>query len=278
MLTPARVLTAALVMTLALPAAARAQSAADVLNRMLSEYERRSRGVENYTIVQETMGIETVTYFEKETVDGRPVFRLRSTQVAGMVVTERDSENDGWDEFYSLAPQMISRAEYQGRDEIEGQAVHVVVVNDLDEIGFGQGPAPQDADFQPDRGAFFVDADQWVVRRMEFEGSMTTRGEAHDVKSVADFRDFREIDGMLHPFLMDVTIEGFGEAMDPEMREQLEEMKRELERMPEAQRKMAEQMMKAQLENLEQMSDEGAMRVQIKVKELRVNSGPPGDR
>jgi hypothetical protein len=278
MLTPARVLTAALVTTLALPAAGRAQSAADILNRMLSEYERRSQGVENYTIVQETMGIETVTYFEKETVDGHPVFRLRSTRAAGMVMTEHDSENDGWDEFYSLAPQMISHAEYLGRDQVEGRAVQVVVVNDLDEIGFGQGPAPEDADFQPELGRFYVDADQWVVRRMEFEGSMTTQGETHDVKSVADFSDFREIDGMLHPFLMDVTVEGFGEALDPEMREQLEEMKRELEQMPEAQRKMVEQMMKAQIENLEQMGDEGGMKIQIKVKELRVNSGPPGDR
>ncbi len=278
MFTPARVLTAALVTALALPAAGRAQSAADILNRMLSEYERRSQGVENYTIVQETMGMETVTYFEKETVDGHPVFRLRNTRAAGMVMTEHDSENDGWDEFYSLAPQMISHAEYQGRDQVEGRAVHVVVVNDLDEIGFGQGPAPEDADFQPERGTFYVDADQWVVRRMEFEGSMITQGEAHDVKSIADFRDYREVDGMLHPFLMDVTVEGFGGAMDPEMREQLEEMKRELEQMPEAQRNMVEQMMKAQIENLEQMGDEGGMEIQIKVKQLRVNSGPPGDR
>jgi hypothetical protein len=273
-----RFLTAALVIPLALPVAARAQSAADILNRMLSEYERRSQGVENYTIVQETMGMETVTYFEKETVDGHPVFRLRSTRAGGMVMTEHDSEADGWDEFYSLAPQMISRAEYEGRDQIEGRAVHVVVVNDLDEIGFGQGPAPEDADFQPERGRFYVDADQWVVRRMEFEGSMTAQDETHDVKSVADFSDFREIDGMLHPFLMDVTVEGFGEAMDPEMRGQLAEMKRELEQMPEAQRKMVEQMMKAQMENLEQMGDEGGMKIQIKVKELRVNAGPPGDR
>ena len=278
MLVPARVLSAALVIVVALPAAARAQSAADILNRMLSEYESRSQGVENYTIVQETMGMETVTYFEKETVDGHPVFRLRSTQAAGMVMTEHDSENDGWDEFYSLAPQMVSHAEYQGRERIEGRDVHVVVVNDLDEIGFGQGPAPEDADFQPERGRFYVDAEQWVVRRMEFEGSMTTQGETHEVKSIADFRDFREMDGMLHPFLMDVTVEGLGEAMDPAMQQQLEEMKRELEQMPGAQRKMVEQMMKAQIENLEQMGDEGGMKIQIKVKELRVNSGPPGDR
>ena len=277
MFTPARALSVALAMPLTLTVNAQAQSASDILNQMLSEYERRSQVVENYTIVQETMGVETVTYFEKETVDGRPVFRLRSTRAAGMVVTEHDSEADGWDEFYSLAPQMISRAEYRGRDQIEGRAVHVVVVNDLHEIGFGQGPAPEDADFRPERGTFYVDADQWVVRRMEFEGSMITEGETHDVKSIADFSDFREIDGMLHPFLLDVTIEGFGEAMDPEMREQLEEMKRELEQMPEAQRKMVEQMMRAQIENLEQMSEEGSMKIQIKVKELRVNSGPPGD-
>ena len=44
-----------------------------------------------------------------------------------------------------------------------------------------------------------------------------------------------------------------------------------------SQRKMMESMMKGQMENFEQMmSGDGPMSVEVRVKEVRINSGPPG--
>ena len=53
-----RVLISALAVSLCTPITAHAQSAGDVLNRMVTEYERRVKNVDNYTLVQETMGME----------------------------------------------------------------------------------------------------------------------------------------------------------------------------------------------------------------------------
>lgn len=272
-----RLWAAALVLIVAAPAAMRAQSGADILDRVLMEYERRTAGIDNYTLIQETMGVETVSYFERVEVDGRSVFRLRRAGAAGVMVTETESEDAGFDEFYAVLPQMMGHAVYDRRDAVDGHAVHVVVVNDLEEIDFGPGSAGGDSDFQAERGTFFIDADEWVVRRMVFEGKMMAQGEFHDVTSTADFRDFREVGGMPYPFQMVVSMQGLGEAMGPEVRAQLEEMKQQLDELPPAQRKMMEEMIRSQLSQFDTMvGEEGAMTVEIRVVDLKVNSGPPG--
>ena len=55
-----------------------AQNPGDIVTQLLAEYERRTEGVDDYTLIQAVMGTETVSYFEKEMVDGRPLFRLRT--------------------------------------------------------------------------------------------------------------------------------------------------------------------------------------------------------
>ncbi|UCG88657.1 MAG: hypothetical protein JSW71_09005 [Gemmatimonadota bacterium] len=275
--TPSSVISAVLGLAVVVGADLQAQSAADVINRMVSAYERQTRNVENYTIVQETMGVETVSYFEKEMVSGHPVFHMRQVVAGGMVVTGDEAEEERWDEFYTMAPEIIERATYEGRDNIDGNSVHVVSVRDLHEIGLGPGMSRSEDDFEPTRATLFIDTDESLMRRMVFEGVMTTDGESHDVTSTVEFRDYREVDGMIHPFLTTMTMEGLGEAMDPEAQKQYEEMKKELEGMPEAQRKMVEEMMKGQMAQYEQMmSGGGGMTVEVRVKEVRVNSGPPG--
>jgi hypothetical protein len=279
MYVPRQVLTVTLGLTVTAVTAPelRAQSAADIINRMVADYERQTQNVDNYTIVQETMGMETVSYFEKEIVSGHPVFRLRQVKAGGMVVQGDQTEQQRWDAFYAMAPEIIARATYEGRDNIAGNAVHVVAVRDLQEIGFSPGASQEDRDFEPTRAKLFIDADESLMRRMVFEGVMTVDGEEHEITSTLDLDDYRDVDGMLHPFSMTMTMEGLNEAMDPESRQQYEEMVQQLESMPEAQRKMVEEMMKGRMARLQEAMDSGGgMTVQIRVKEVRVNSGPPG--
>jgi len=256
----------------------RTQSAADIINGMVSAFERQTRNVENYTVVQETMGVETVSYFEKEMVSGHPVFRLRQVRVGGTVVRGDEAEQERWDAFYTMAPEIIARASYEGRDNIGGNAVHVVSVTDLQEIGFRPGAAQRGQDFVPTRARLFIDADESLMQRMVFEGVMTTQGEAHDVTATVELLDYRSVDGMLHPFAMEMTMEGLAQALDPEAQKQYEDMKRQLEAMPEEQRRMVEGMMKDRMARFEQMMSSGDMKVEVRVKEVRVNSGPPGDQ
>ena len=264
---------------------AHGQSAQEVLQHMLDTYVERSQGVENYTLVQQVMGFESELYFEKEMMDGLPVFRLRQSKVGGRVISQPDADDMGWERMYQLMPELMQHAEYVGRADAQGFPVHVVAVRNLHEIDFSPLPESEQADFVPETMTLHVDADQWIVRRAELSGTMIAEGEQHDFTADVAMTDYREVGGMLHPFLVTVNVQGLAEAMGmdsekmAELQQQLEAAKKQMEQMPEAQRKMMEDMMQQQMANLEQMLEgdgEGGMTIEVQAKELLVNSGPPG--
>jgi len=279
-----RILVSLLALTLILAVGSAAQSAADILNRTLETYEHRMEGIDNYTLVQEVMGMESVMYFEKEVAGGRSVVHLKHMTVAGRSMNTTGDAEKGWDQFYAMVPEFASHSHYLGRDEVQGFPVHVVEVRDLHELDFIDVPQPDDAEFRWDTAKLFIDSDQWVVRRAEIAGQVTTNGQSHDVTSVTDLKDYRDVHGMLHPFLVTVQMQGLGAAMGvydadmAEARKQLDEMKKQMDQMPEAQRAMMEQMLRQQTAAMEQMLGGGGgngMTVEMRVKRLDVNTGPP---
>lgn len=258
-----------------LPAHGTAQSASDIVERMLSEYARRVADVDNYTLVQQTMGFETVSYFEKEVVDGRPVFRSR-TSVTSLGVTADVSEDSGVDDVYAIGEELGRRGTYAGVRSVDDYDLHVIEVGDFAGLDFGGDLAP-DSDFRAKSGTFFLDVDTYVPRRVEFVGSLTNEEGVHDITSIIEMGDYREVQGMLVPYRTAVTIEGLGEAIDAETRAQFEEMQRELESLPPQQRAMVEQMMAGQLEQFRSMmaGEDAPMTFQVLVTAVRVNEGPP---
>jgi len=252
---------------------ASAQSASDIVDRMLAEYARRAEGVDDYTLVQEVMGFETVAYFVKEMVDGRPVFRMRLGNTAGAEARESGGDVD---EIYVMGDELARRARYVGTERVDDYELHVLEVEDFEGMGLEQTVTP-DSEFRPTSGRIFIDVDSYAPRRFEFAGEMTNADGVHTVTTNVSMGDYREVDGLLLPFRTVIEVMGLGAAIDPEMRAQFEEMQRELESLPESQRAMVEQMMAGQLEQFRaMMEDDGApMTVQVLVREVRVNAGPP---
>lgn len=253
-----------------------AQSGEEVLRTAFDRYEERLEGVENYTVVQETMGFESATYFERTEVDGRSVFvaRVETGNAAG-----QNAPGDPYTEFLQLA----ERAEREGSEVVDGEETHVVTVTDFEGIDVwnpsGDGSAGQ---FSPERMSFFVDTDDYLIRRMVMSGESAAGGGSGDATFTADFRDYRDIEGVLHPFLMEITVEGLQGQMSPEeqeeMRRSLEQMRQQLEEMSPQQREMMERMMGGQMEQVENMMASGAMDLTVQVTEIRVNEGPPSDQ
>jgi hypothetical protein len=66
---------AALLVVVTLPLAAQ-QNAQEVLLRSQQMQAAREAGVQNYTLIQGVQGMETPSYFEKEVIGGRALFRL----------------------------------------------------------------------------------------------------------------------------------------------------------------------------------------------------------
>lgn len=252
-------------------APASAQSGQEVLTTALERHEDRMEGIENYTVVEEIMGFTSTTYFEREERDGHVVFVPRSEQGS---VGERVPDTP-----YGSLMEFASRASHEGMEEIDGRELHVVTVTDLEGTSFYDDLA-EDDEFRLERATFYIDAADHLLRRIRMEGTAELQqGGASEVSMTADLRDYQDVDGMLHPFRTEVSLEGFGDQITEEQREEirrsLEEAREQMRDMPENQRQMMERMMGDQLEQMESMLMSGSMDFAVTVEELRVNEGPP---
>lgn len=271
----ALLLAAALAPTATSPLAA--QSGGEVLRTALDRYEQRMEGVDDYTVVHEVMGFESTVYYEKQTVDGREVFVSRTEY--GSEAAERTP-----DDPYAAFAKLAERARHDGTEEVDGIECHAVTVTDFEGVDLWQPPAASgdSAEFHPERATFFLDTEDYLLRKMTLEGTMVDEtGESPKISLAARFRDYREVKGLVHPFLMDVSVKGLQAAMSEDQRKTLEslrQMQKKMEQMPEEQRKMMERMMGERMQQMEQMLGQGAMDVTVKVKEIRVNEGPPAKR
>ena len=253
---------------------ATAQSAPEVVDRMLDAYEERAAGVEDYTLVQEFMGTRTVLYFEKEVREGRPVFALRSTSAAGAPMQAVDDV--GVADLYAGGPELAEHARYAGRERVDGVDAHVLAVDDMTELDLDLSGAAEEAGFVPRTGRIYFDATSWVPVRMEFTGDVEGPEGPVEVRSRVDLQDYREVGGFQFPRTTVDQMEGLAAAVDPETRAQLEEMRMRIEELPEEQRAMVEEMMRDQLAQMESMlGGEDRMTVEMSVVEVRVNEGPP---
>lgn len=263
------------------PAATAGQSARDVLETAMEGYEERMQGIDDYTIVQAVDGTETTLFFERvESESGRSLFRsvtpaeFRERAPGGGDGAALAAANP-----YTLLDEMTSRASLRGTESVDGREAHVIVVEDLSGADLGWADeANEETRFQPRSASFWIDADRYVVLRSSVTGLLETERGASEVTAESRMSDYRDVEGMLHPFRSEVRIDGLGGAMSAEDREQLrrarEEMERQLEGLSGQQRAMVEKMMKERMPNLEAMAG-GTMAMTMEVREIRVNQGPP---
>lgn len=251
---------AAGVMALLLPLTAAGQgSGGEVLRAAMDHYEARLEGVDSVTIVQQAttpMGVagSQETRLVKVTKDGHSVLVPKG---------ENAPEDVGVSTIYSILGSLVDRAVLRGRSEVDGHEVYVVAVTDLRGEDLGQGALGGSGrgTFEPDSAVFYLDTGDYLMRRADTNGSMTMGGSERSVSVRADFRDFRETAGYLHPYRVEVQldIEGMGKQMKALMQ------KMQQGDADSAQRAMMKQAMAAMMA--------GGMTVTTTVEELRVNGG-----
>lgn len=252
----------------------RAQSGEEVMRALLDRYEERMAGVRGFTVDQEVLGSQSRTRFEPRRVDGHTVFVPRAGEETGAV---RSAPASALVDLFALA----ERARRRGTDEADGETCHVVTITDFrgTDVFGGSAPVPV-ADFEPRSATFLVDVDELLLRRVEVRGTAGVGGERRDVAFTAAFRDYREVEGVVHPFRTDVSVEGLRGSTTPEEREQLRaslrEMRARLEEMPERQREMVERMMGGDLEMMQELLASGTMEFTVRVQEVRVERSRSG--
>lgn len=260
--------------------AASGQSARQVLEAAAEGYQQRMQGIENYTLVQDVMGMESILYFEKEVVDGLPFFQVRAVRVGGsdMPIDDDQTLANPYRTFRDFA----DRARLDGTEAVDGRQAHRIIVEDFTGLDFSPSPAGErDGSFTPNRIVMYIDTDDHLVRRMDMEGEMTTPRGTAPVSTTARFEDYRTTDGLLHHWRTTMVTEGVMEAAGmsgadrDKARQQLAELEQQMASMPAAQREMMERMMAGQLERLREMVQSGSLEVITRVTSIRVNQGAP---
>lgn len=267
-------LSSALILVLAAAAPASAQSAEEVVNDALERFEQRMEGVQSYTVVQTVMGFESSTTFERRTVDGHTVFVPRETEGSEAAAQAPQS-------YQAMLTELGERATHEGIESVDGRECHLLSLEDFSGEAFGDlSPPGAGGEWTPERLRFWIDRDELLPRKMTMEGTVTRQGEEQPVSITALMRDYREVDGVVHPYRTEVRTEGLSPAMSPEERARMEasmkKLKKKMEQMSPEQREMMEQMMGGQLEKMEEMLATGAMDMTVEVKEIRVNEGDGG--
>lgn len=269
----------AVMSTLLLPTPLAAQDAQEILEEARDRYRSQIEDVDDYRVTQTVMGSETTTYYEKETVDGQPTFVLKDLQAQGLIDPEDSDMRDQLASPFRLYAELGERASLAGTETVDGESCYVLEVSDLSEEDletFGGSASDQ---WTPKSLTVYMDEDDYLVRRFVLEGDVTQGGESQTATFTADLRDYRTVDGLTHPFLMEVSTEGFTMGMSPEeraqMKENLQQMQEKMANMPPQQRKMMEKVMGGQMQKMMKMMASGALGFTVEVKELEVNAGPP---
>jgi len=260
--------TVALCMAIALtPALASAQKdASKIIQQALQVYEEGAQNTDSYRMTAETMGFESKTLMKKEIIDGHPVFV--PAQFSG-------SEDAQWESPQNWFRQIADRAQYDGTEEVDGRRCHVVSIDNFEGIDVSPG-IQSDGEFQPTWMSIAI-AEDHLPRRMRMKGNTVIEGSAREVSILALMTDYRQINGMYHPFRILIEAEGFmgpGGASEKDMaeaQESLEELERSLEDMSDQERAMVEKMMGGQLERLREMVTSGKLKLEMVVTSIEPN-------
>jgi len=275
------------------PAPVAAQEGGAILEEAIRLHHERTAEIDDYTLTQEVMGFRTTIHLRKRDENGEPVFRVVDSGGQGAGSPDEALLNP-----YSLLPELRGQARLEGTVTVDGHATHRIRIEDFEDADLRDlGLSGTQGRFEPRSGTIYLDVDDLVLRRIELRGRMSTGraareddadgADADDVDDVgeddtprgspvsmeADLRNYRSVEGLLHPFLMEVRVEGLAEALSEQEHRQIESLRESMDSLPEARRKMMVEMMGPEMKQLETVLETGVLELTVRVIDLRVNQG-----
>lgn len=263
-----------------LPLAAAGQDAREILATALERYEERVEDVDEYTVIQDVDGMRVSVHFQKEMKDGHPVFHARILPGGDLQAIPGGDRQQA-----ARSPAIFAQLEHArviGTESVDGRPTWVLQVPDAGELGL------DGAGFTPSTLTLNLDQEEYVPLRIVVEGSMESGGPGHTITMTTRLEDYREVEGLLHPFRTTVTVEGLSGGMSgadrAEMQREMQKMQEELAALPPEQRRMMEEQMKRmpQMRQMMKMMEAQAagkdMEMTIQVQEVFVNRTPTSSR
>jgi len=269
-----------------------AMTADKVIENWIASYEKEMKDIKDITIINDHPQLDKyITYQKRTVINGRVVYKTRSeTEMMGIKsVSIYDGVYQWWVEDGKLKKEKMDYSPYQtvknlktaqvkyaGTEKIDGHETHILDIKDLNEMMGAEG-------MQKVSGRFWVDAKDWVIRKMEMDMEIEDeKGEKRPVKATIRMEDFRKVNGMLISYrtVMTMPVPGVLELSpeeEQEMRKGLEEAQKALAEMSPEERAMMEKIMGPQIEMMQKMLAGGGIETVTVVKDVKVNTGLSDD-
>lgn len=258
---------------LAVPFTVCAESASDVIDKMIAAEKANVAGIDNLFQKTRVAGYVVPEYFERE---GDYLVPVSIGGPDGMQQPEEVSEVQQY-EFEEMARDIGPKMRILGRREVDGVDIVELGAEDLDYV-----QQTGDGTFTTRSMHILVDAEKYLPVQFKIDGTMTQAGETRDVTIDRVDSDFRRVDGCGKLFKAHRSTMHMGGALTPEeqaqfaeAQEQLAELEKQLAGMPPAQQEMMKNMMGPQIDMLRKMGDGGGIEIVTEIVELRCNSGRP---
>jgi hypothetical protein len=239
-----------------------AQSAADILDRMISEYSSSISGVETMMIVTRMEGlIETdepdTSYYRKVTLDN-------GTETMQEVSSGTDSPSADYYNFQRNYDIIVENATYEGTESIDGRTAHVLFIEDVSAF-YGDmmgGTQPEEGEAQS--GRLYIDTNDYVLLRMSFDLQFD---QEYSGSVDINMKEYQSVNGINMPFLTEMKIEGISDQFSAEdlaeARRGMRELQEQMENASGMQRRIMERTIGPQIERFERMLEEDGMAMRV---------------
>lgn len=227
-------------------------SAQQVINQMRGAYEQRMSGIDDLTMVTKgTAGImammgETTVYKKRAKIAGKTVYKTRTEMqfmgkplvtiydgeyewsvdpMSGQVKKEKKDLAPDWTRIWEVLD--LSQMQYVGTDDLDGEAAHVLKMDDLTEgikklMPALQQTGPSQEGEWSGWAKMWINAKNWVFMRMQIVMAGTSE-EGQEMTNIitSDFKDYRQVQTMLIPHQMTYKMEVEIPDMSPEEKQMM---------------------------------------------------------
>ena len=227
-------------------------SAQQVINQMRGAYEQRMSGIDDLTMVTKgTAGImammgESTIYQKRAKIAGKTVYKTRTEMqfmgkplvtiydgeyewsvdpISGQVKKEKKDFAPDWTRIWEVLD--LSQMQYVGTDDLDGEAAHVLKMDDLTEgmkklMPALQQTGPSQEEEWSGWAKMWINAKNWVFMRMQIVMTGTSEeGEEMTNIITSDFKDYRQVQTMLIPHQMTYKMEVEIPDMSPEEKQMM---------------------------------------------------------
>jgi hypothetical protein len=233
----------------------------EVISNLQKAYEKQMKGINDYTVVQKSTGGvaalvgETTIYYKKAEIKGEVIYKTRTElEVMGMAVVSIYDGNYIWSKnpmtgkvekkiseynpgqmWKNLDP---TKSQYLGEEEIDGEKAYVLQIdNAMQVMGNPQANSPQGGESEGSAeasGKLWISSKTWMPLRMfmvmKVKPKEGAKGMAMNTKVTTDFKDYRQVSTMLHPYqlvmntAMEIDTSGLSEEQKKEQEQTMKMM------------------------------------------------------